>query len=490
MSISSGPPPSGLACHPRVVVIGAGPAGLTAGYLLATRHGVGATVLEADTVVGGLSRTVERDGWRFDIGGHRFFTKVPEVQALWEEILPGKDFMVCRRMSRIYYGGRFFDYPLRLPNALANLGTVEATRCVASYLRARAAPPEDQSTLEGWIVARFGRRLYRHFFQAYTEKVWGVPGADLPADFAAQRIRELSLGRALGHALAPGRSAGQVTSLVGRFQYPAYGPGMLWERCRELAESSGCRVLTRAPVRSLRRAGGRVVAVAEQRPDGTVVEHPCDHVISSMPLPTLVAAFSPPAPTGVRASAGALRHRDFLIVALVVPAAAGFPDNWIYVHDPDVGVGRIQNFGSWSPLLVHDGRTCLGMEYFVWRGGDLWRRDDNALVAMATEEIGRLGLVDPALVEAGYVMRVEKAYPLYDAHYRDHVERIATWLGRHAVNVHPVGRNGLHRYNNQDHSMVTAMRAVDNVMTGAGHDVWAINLEAEYHEHGDARPRS
>ncbi len=484
-----------------MVVVGAGPAGLTAAYALGTRHGIAATVLEATHEVGGLSRTVERDGWRFDVGGHRFFTKVPEVQALWEEILPGEDFMLRPRMSRIYYRERFFDYPLRLPNALANLGPAEGARCIASYLRARLSPPADQSTLEGWIEARFGRRLYRHFFKAYNEKLWGVPAAELPADFAAQRIRELSLGRALADALRPGRSGSQVTSLVDRFFYPAYGPGMLWERCRRLAESAGCRVVTDAPVRSLRRVRDRVVAVGRALPDGTMVEHPCDHVITSMPLPSLVAGFTPKAPDGVLASAAALRHRDFLTVALVVPAAAGFPDNWIYVHAPEVRAGRVQNYGSWSPHLVRDGRTVLGVEYFVQQDDDLWRRDDDALVRLATDEVARLGLVRPHLVEAGYVVRVEKAYPFYDAGYREHVGRIAAWLREHAVNVHPVGRNGLHRYNNQDHSMVTALRAVDNVVRGAGHDVWAVNLEAEYHEAaapgttvvrrpGDARPSS
>jgi protoporphyrinogen oxidase len=471
----------------RVVVIGAGPAGLTAAYLLATRHRIPATVLEADPVVGGLSRTVERDGWRFDIGGHRFFTKVPEVQALWEEILPGTEFMVRPRMSRIYYRGRFYDYPLRLANALSNLGPAEAARCVLSYLRARVAPPKDQSTLEGWIEARFGRRLYRHFFQAYNEKLWGVPANRLPADFAAQRIRELSLGRALASALRPGRSAGRVTSLADRFCYPAYGPGMLWDRCRRLAEESGSHVLTSTPVRSLRREGDRVVAVETAGADGTVTEHPCDHVISSMALPSLVTALSPPPPPPVVGAARALRHRDFLTVALVVPAAAGFPDNWIYVHAPEVRVGRIQNYGSWSPFLVRDDRTVLGMEYFVWRDDELWRMSDEALVEMATKELGHLGLAAPDLVEAGYVVRVEKAYPFYDAGYADHVARIAAWLRQHAANVQPVGRNGLHRYNNQDHSMVTAMRAVDNLVSGAGYDVWAVNLEAEYHEERSAR---
>jgi len=467
---------------PRVVVIGAGPAGLSAAYVLATRYGIISTVLEADTVVGGISRTVERDGWRFDIGGHRFFTKVKEVEELWHEILPDEDFMLRPRMSRIYYDGKYYDYPLKASNALRNLGLLEAVRCVLSYARARIRPPADQSTLEGWIVARFGWRLYQHFFKTYNEKLWGVEVSKLPADFAAQRIKNLSLFNAAVNALMPRRKQTDITSLIEEFQYPKLGPGMMWERCRDLVEAKGCQVVMNTRVVAIRHHDGHVVAVSAETPDGERTEYPCDHIVSSMPISQLVEAMEPPAAAPVVAAAGELRYRDFITVAVVVPASAGFPDNWIYIHAPHVKVGRIQNFGSWSPYMVRDGGTCLGMEYFVFEGDDTWNTSDAELVEQAKRELGILGLAEPTQVEAGYVVRVPKAYPFYDEHYKDNVAKIVDWLHGNARNVHPVGRNGMHRYNNQDHSMYTAMLTAENISTGSRHDVWSVNVEEEYHE--------
>ncbi|EEP71003.1 oxidoreductase [Micromonospora sp. ATCC 39149] len=465
---------------PHTVVIGAGPAGLTAAYEL-TRRNASVEVMEADDVVGGISRTVERDGWRFDIGGHRFFTKVARVEEFWHEVLPDGDFLLRPRMSRIHYRGKLFDYPLRAGNALGNLGIVEAVRCVGSYLWARLRPPADQSHFEGWVSARFGTRLYRMFFKTYTEKVWGFPATELQADWAAQRIRNLSLAGAVRNALLPRRARADITSLIEEFQYPKLGPGMMWERCAELVAKAGGVVTMGTSVARVHRAEGRAVAVTVAGPDGERrVE--ADHVISSMPLPALVRAVDPPAPPQVLAAADALRHRDFLTVALVVPADAGFPDNWIYVHTPGVRVGRIQNFGSWSPYLVRDGFTCLGLEYFVDEGDDLWESDDDDLVALGTAELETLGLVRPGAVSAGYVVRMPKAYPVYDFGYEQAVETMRDWLAEALPNVHPVGRNGMHRYNNQDHSMLTAMLAVENILDAAGHDVWAVNVEEEYHE--------
>jgi protoporphyrinogen oxidase len=465
-----------------VVIIGAGPAGLTAAWQLA-KAGHRSTVLEADRVVGGISRTVEREGWRFDIGGHRFFTKVPSVEHLWHEILPQEDFLTRPRLSRIYYNGRFFDYPLRAGNALRNLGVVEAGRCVASYLWARVRPPKDQSHLEGWVSARFGNRLYRMFFKTYTEKVWGVAATEIQADWAAQRIRNLSLGTAVLRALLPHRNQKTVASLIEEFQYPRLGPGMMWERAAELVTASGSKVVFESPVVRIRHEGGRAVTVVTGGGGGKVTEYLPSHVISSMPLPALVLAMDPPVPPEVAAAAKGLAFRDFLTVALVIPAEAGFPDNWIYVHSPAVRVGRIQNFGSWSPHLVKDGRTCLGLEYFVFEGDDLWTAPDEDLVELGKAELGRLGLLDPARVEAGYVVRMPKAYPMYDETYQANVAVLRDWLERNAANVFPVGRNGMHKYNNQDHSMLTAMLAVENIL-GAEHDIWSVNVEAEYHEEG------
>jgi protoporphyrinogen oxidase len=463
----------------NVLIIGAGPAGLTAAYELA-KHGETSIVLEADAVVGGISRTVERDGWRFDIGGHRFFTKVEEVEELWREILADEDFLVRPRMSRIYYKGKFFDYPLRAGNAFRNLGPIESALCVSSYLLTRLRPPKDQTTFEGWVSARFGHRLYGMFFKTYTEKVWGVPASAIQADWAAQRIRNLSLSKAVWNAVLPKRNQKTIASLIEEFRYPKYGPGMMWERARELVEAAGTKVVTDTRVTRLRHHQGRVVSVCAET-QGAQTEHDVAHVVSSMPLRDLVLAMDPPVPAEVRSAAERLRFRDFLTVALVVPQQDAFPDNWIYVHSPEVKVGRIQNFGSWSPYLVQDDRTCLGLEYFVYEGDDLWSMDDDDLVELGTRELNTLGIVGPGSVERGYVVRMPKAYPMYDEGYAANVAVLRDWLGRHACNVHPVGRNGMHKYNNQDHSMVTARLAVENIL-GASHDVWNVNVEASYHE--------
>jgi protoporphyrinogen oxidase len=480
---------------PNVVIIGAGPAGLTAAYELVTRYGITSTILESDSVVGGISRTVERDGWRFDIGGHRFFTKVKEVEAFWHEILPDEDFMLRPRMSRIFYEGKYYDYPLKASNALKNLGLREAFLCVASYGWARIRPPKDQNTLEGWIVARFGWRLYTHFFKTYNEKLWGVPTNKMPADFAAQRIKNLSLSSAVMNALLPKRNQKEITSLIEEFQYPKLGPGMMWERCRDLVEAKGCTVVMGARVVAIGHeggsGGGKAVSVTTSTAEGVREEYPCDHVISSMPISQLLQAMDPPAAERAVKAAGDLRYRDFLTVALVVPEEASFPDNWIYVHSKEVQVGRIQNFGSWSPYLVKQGRTCLGLEFFVFEGDETWNRPDEDLIEQGKRELEILGLVEPSKVEAGYVVRMPKAYPFYDEHYKANVALIVEWVDDCTPNVHPVGRNGMHRYNNQDHSMYTAMLTAENIALGTNHDVWNVNVEEEYHEEsskGDGSP--
>jgi protoporphyrinogen oxidase len=477
---------------PHVVIIGAGPAGLTAAYMLVTRYGITSTVLESDNIVGGISRTVERDGWRFDIGGHRFFTKVKEVEALWHEILPDEDFMLRPRMSRIYYDGKYYDYPLKASNALGNLGLVEAGLCVMSYAWARINPPKDQSTLEGWIVSRFGWRLYKHFFKTYNEKLWGVPVNKLPADFAAQRIKNLSLYNAVVNALMPKKNQKSITSLIEEFQYPKHGTGMMWERCRELIEAKGCMVVMYSRVVGIKTENGKAVSLTARAKDGTTTEYPATHVVSTMPMNQLAETFDPKVAGPAAQAAADLRYRDFLTVALVVPEKYSFPDNWIYVHSKDVKVGRIQNFGSWSPYLVKEGRTCLGLEFFVFEGDDMWTKADKDLIEQGKRELGILGLVEPDKVEAGYVVRMPKAYPFYDENYKANVKKIVEWLNTNATNVYPVGRNGMHRYNNQDHSMFTAMLTAENIARGTKHDVWSVNVEEEYHEEAkkdDANPQ-
>ncbi|MCB0976287.1 MAG: NAD(P)/FAD-dependent oxidoreductase [Acidimicrobiales bacterium] len=466
----------------QIVVIGAGPAGLTAAFQF-HKYGISSTILEADSQVGGISRTAQRDGWRFDIGGHRFFTKVQAVEDLWHEILPDEEFLMRPRKSRIFYEGKYYDYPLKAANALRNLGPVEAVACVASYARSRIAPPKDQSNYEGWLVARFGWRLYRTFFKTYTEKLWGVPVSDMPSDWAAQRVKGLTLGNAIKNALLPNRNQKEITSLIEEFQYPKYGPGMMWEVCLEKVEKQGSTISLETTVTKVRHANGVATEVVARDADGVETVHPATHVISSMPISELLAAMDPPPPGEVLAAAADLRYRDYMIVALVLPEnLVTFDDNWLYIHDLNVRTMRIQNFGSWSPYMVKPGYNTLGLEYTVWEGDDEWNADDDFLVQRAKQELEHLGLAKAGEIEEGYVVRQPKAYPMYDDRYRANVDVLRAWLASEASNVHPVGRNGMFRYNNQDHSMFTAMLTVENIAEGTDHDVWEVNVEEEYHE--------
>ena len=464
----------------RTVIVGAGPAGLSAAYELA-RLGRPAIVLEKDDTVGGLSRTVSSGGYRFDIGGHRFFTKAPEIRAVWHDLL-GDELLVRPRMSRIFYNGRFFSYPLRPMDALVKIGPIESTRIIASYVRARVFPKADERSFEDWVVNRFGRRLFEIFFKSYTEKVWGIACSEISSDWAAQRIRDLDLSAAIRNALfGHGAARGEVvTTLIERFEYPRLGPGMMWERCRDRVAEVGIQTLTGREVTGIHHQDDRVRAVTVRRA-GAEETISASHVISTMPLPHLIRALDPPPTEEVLEAAAKLRYRDFLTVVLVVDREQVFPDNWIYIHDPTVYVGRVQNFKNWSPEMVPDPDTsALGLEYFVQESDELWSRSDRELRDLAVRELAQLGLIEPREVIDHAVVRVHKAYPVYDGQFRDSVEVIRGYLSRFS-NLWTVGRNGQHRYNNQDHSMLAGIQAARNV-AGKQHDVWSVNVEPAYHE--------
>jgi protoporphyrinogen oxidase len=455
------------------VVLGGGPAGVI--------------VLEATDQVGGIARTEVRDGYRFDLGGHRFFTKVREVDDLWHEIMR-EEFLLRPRLSRIYWRRKFLAYPLEGMDVIKKLGPVDLARAGFSYLYAAIKTkvrPQPEETLDVWVSNRFGRWLFNQFFRTYTEKVWGVPCSELRADWAAQRIKGLSFFAAAKAAFL-GNRGNEIRSLIGEFHYPRLGPGQMWEQMQSDINERGGEVRLNAPVTKILFEDGRAVGVVA---GGETIE--AKAVISSLPLMVTTKIADPEAPAEVRDAGRGLRYRDFLTVALVLDQREPFPDNWIYIHEPGVRVGRIQNFRSWSPYLIpNDHETSLGLEYFCFAGDDLWNMEDDKLVELAKRELGEMGLGDPSKVVRGFAVRVPKAYPVYDAEYAANLETIKAWLDG-IPNLVQVGRNGLHRYNNSDHSMLTAMRAVENLVDGARHDIWAVNAEAEYHEedtssgHGD-----
>ncbi|MEA5583189.1 NAD(P)/FAD-dependent oxidoreductase [Nodularia harveyana UHCC-0300] len=459
-----------------VVIIGAGPAGLTSAHEL-VKQGIQPIVIEQADRVGGISRTETYKGYRFDIGGHRFYTKVGEIQQIWVEIL-GNNFLKVPRLSRIYYNGKFFNYPLELSNALSNLGIINSLLMLLSYLQVKINPHAVEENFEQWVCNRFGKRLYLTFFKSYTEKVWGISCTEIRADWAAQRIQGMSLKRAILNSLF---KTNQTKSLIKEFYYPEFGPGMMWEKCQEIVNDKGGKVHLNTTVYKIYHQNNQIQKISVKQ-DNKTFDLQAEQFISSMPVTALISRLDPPGPTAVLEAAHSLKYRDFLIVSLIIDEVDLFPDNWIYIHSPEFKVGRIQNFKNWSPAMVpNSSKTCLGMEYFCSEGDQLWSMSDSELIEIASREIVDLSLLSNInKIEDATVIRQLKAYPVYDEEYRQHLQVIQDYL-QGFKNLQTIGRNGMHRYNNQDHSMLTGLLAAKNIL-GEHHNLWDINTERSYYE--------
>jgi protoporphyrinogen oxidase len=466
------------------IIIGAGPAGLTAAYEL-QKLGKKSIVLEADNQVGGISKTVNYQGNRFDLGGHRFFSKVPYVNEIWEDILRD-DFLSRSRMSRIHYKNHFFDYPLKPINALQGLGLKEAMSVVLSYGRAKfiGYNNRQERNFEEWIINRFGYKLYEIFFKTYTEKVWGMSCDQISADWASQRIKNFSLIDALKDAfnVKGSEHAGEIiTTLIDEFKYPRLGPGMMWERCVKLLETNENPTILNTRVSRIRHKNNQIISATAMDDSGNKTDYSAHHYISSMPLKELIQCLDPIPPDKVMDAANQLRYRDFLTVVLLINKKEVFPDNWIYIHTPEVKIGRIQNYKNWSPDMVENAdQTTLGLEYFLWEQDEQWQWSDERLIDLGIKECCAIGLIDKKDVVDGTVVKVKKAYPVYDHFYQSNLNIIKNYLSGFK-NLQTIGRNGLHRYNNQDHSMMTGVYAARNTIQNE-FDVWSVNTENDYHE--------
>jgi protoporphyrinogen oxidase len=470
----------------EVIIFGAGPAGLTAGYEL-EKNKKQVQIFEADRqYVGGIARTASYKEFKFDIGGHRFFTKSGKVKELWQEILEPENWKYnVPRLSRIYFDGKFFAYPLKAFDTLFKLGILKSTFYISSYLYFKIFPIKNVRSFEDWVTNNFGKQLYLAFFKTYTEKVWGISCKEISADWAAQRIKGLSLTEAILNAiksLVPQKKNSNkkvIKTLIDNFDYPIYGPGMLWESAKNKIDSLGGKILMDSKVTKV-QLKDKTVNYCEINNDEK--QYFANDFISTLPIKELINIIEPTPPSVVIEAANQLKYRDFLTVVLILNEESVFPDNWIYIHEPNVRLGRIQNFKNWSSEMVPQiSQTSLGLEYFCNEGDDLWEKKDEELISFGLEEVVQIGITKTASFLDGTVVRMPKAYPVYDENYKKNVLVIRNWLTSNVQNLQLVGRNGMHMYNNQDHSMLSAYYAARNLL-GETWDPWLVNADAEYHE--------
>ncbi len=464
----------------NVVIIGTGPAGLACAYKLG-KMGHPVCVIEKDSNPGGLCQTINYKGFLFDIGGHRFLTKSKIIQEIWHEIIRSGLQRVIR-LSRLYYRNRFFDYPLSFFKSFWNLGIIESFRCLSSYFYSRITKPGDDKTFEGWIINRFGRRIHEIFFESYTEKVWGIPCNAISSDWAIQRIQGLSLRIAIQKALIP-KTRKSPKTLSKSFFYPRKGPGEFFDKFKEVTSQSGAQFVFNREVTGIRHNKKKIVALEIERPNGNGKEEmSVEYLFSSMPLPNFVKSMVPSPPENILQAASRLRFRSFLTVNVILNKKNIFPDQWIYVHSPEVRLGRIQNYKNWSPAMTIDPeKTSLGLEYFCNEGDELWEKEDIELIDTGLQELERIGLVSRQHFITGFVVRRKDVYPVYTLDYRKHLALLRSYLDEFS-NLQFIGRAGLFRYSNSDHAMLTGLLAAENFLNHNSFDIWSIGTEQEYLE--------
>jgi protoporphyrinogen oxidase len=457
----------------KVAIIGAGPAGMTAGYELSKKIKE-VDIYEASAAIGGMSKSIELWNQKVDIGPHRFFSSDTRVNELWLEVV-GTDYEMVNRLTRIYYNKRFFHYPIKAINALLNLGILEAGRCVINYGIEKIRPTHDTTTFEGWVTNRFGKRLYQLFFKTYTEKLWGIPCNILDADFAAQRIKKFSLGEAIKTALFG--NSGKHKTLVDQFAYPHGGTGMVYERMANFIGKQGGHVFLKTPVKRVITKNGKACALELE--DGTSKEY--DHIISSMPLSLMVTRL-PEVPENVKQAAFHLKFRNTIIVYLKIEATNLFRDNWLYIHSEDLQMGRLTNFRNWSPKLYgNEKSTICALEYWCYDEDEFWKWGDAKLIELGKEELRKTGLIEKAEISAGHVYKIHRCYPVYTTGYKEKLKLVEDYLSC-IQNLNVIGRYGAFKYNNQDHSILMGKLAAENILLGSKHNLWEINTDYENYQ--------
>ena len=463
-----------------ILIIGAGPAGLTAGFKLINKRKF--IILEKNpSYVGGISRTEKYKNFKFDIGGHRFFSKSKEINQLWDQMLP-KDIILRKRSSRILFKNKFYSYPLKPIEALLNLGFFESFMVVLSYIKAKLIKNKNIKTYQDWVVDKFGQRLFKNFFETYTEKVWGMKCSEISSDWAAQRIKGLDLKKLIINSLFKIKSK-KIKTLVNEFKYPRKGPGMLWESVRDKIIENNNEIFMNAYAYEYKYLEDMRIWKIKCKINNEDFEIICNRIINSAPLKEVVHNINPCLKT--KKEADLLSYRDFITVAVILDYKLNIEDNWIYLHDPEIKAGRLQNFASWSPEMIDQNKdcACVGLEYFCNKGYGLWSSSDKEIMEVAKNDLKKISIIDTSKISDFKIVRQEKAYPVYDENYKNAVLKIVEELNLKYKSMHMVGRNGMHKYNNQDHAMMSSILTVDNILNNNfKNDPWMINIDAEYHE--------